>query len=95
LKKSSSEEETDEDGQPLDKNGDVSNTHFIHAPLHSLQGHSDVVVAADWLAGGHKVVTGSWDCSAVVHDVERMVSLDTLCGRFSSGGGRLLSDTAA
>lgn len=35
-----------------------------------LQGHTGVVIAADWLAGGDQVVTASWDRTANVYDVQ-------------------------
>jgi len=60
---------------------DVSNTHFIHAPLQTILGHSNVVVAADWLVKGDRVISGSWDGSALVSDVETGVTVDTLSGQ--------------
>lgn len=39
------------------------------APLHVLALHVDAVVAADWLASGHELVSGSWDSTLRVWDL--------------------------
>ncbi|XP_067931896.1 WD repeat-containing protein 37-like [Watersipora subatra] len=74
-KKLSSDEDTDQDDRE-----EVSNAHFIHAPIQAFVEHSNVVVAADWLAGGEQIVTGSWDSSAVVFNVETGTPIETLTG---------------
>jgi len=81
-RKSSSEDDMDSDGAEL-RNGDVSNSHFIHAPLQSLSDHTNVVVAADWLCRGDKVISGSWDGSAIVFDSETGETLNSLLGHES------------
>lgn len=63
-----------------ERNGDLGNTHFIHAPLRALAEHSNVVVAADWLADRPHLITASWDGTAMVFDTENGVCIDTLCG---------------
>lgn len=42
----------------------------IKTPLNELQGHTSVVIAADWLAGGDQVITASWDRTANVYDIQ-------------------------
>ena len=70
----------DSDGAEL-RNGDLTgNSHFIHAPLQSLSDHTNVVVAADWLCRGEKVISGSWDGSAIVFDSETGETLNSLLG---------------
>ena len=70
---------SDEDTDPEERE-EVSNAHFIHAPLQTLAEHSNVVVAADWLTRGDQVVSASWDCSAIVFDAETGNAIDTLSG---------------
>lgn len=43
-------------------------------------GHSAVVVAADWLYGMDQVITGSWDRSALLWDIETKEVLQRLTG---------------
>uniref|UniRef100_T1J3Q0 WD repeat-containing protein 37 n=1 Tax=Strigamia maritima TaxID=126957 RepID=T1J3Q0_STRMM len=40
----------------------------IHSPLYELIGHTGVVIAADWVAGGDHVITASWDRCASLYD---------------------------
>lgn len=49
-------------------------------------GHTGVVIAADWLAGGDQVLTASWDRTANLYDVqtgELLHSLPGVLNRFS------------
>ena len=48
-------------------------------PLLRLLGHSNVVIAADWLGNSH-VVSGSWDRTAIVYDSESGDVVNTLTG---------------
>ncbi|XP_013415666.1 WD repeat-containing protein 37 [Lingula anatina] len=52
----------------------------IRVPQTDLTGHSNVVVAADWMAGGREVITASWDRTAILYDVDTGAILNTLQG---------------
>ena len=52
----------------------------IRTPSMELQGHSSVVIAADWLTGGGQVITASWDRTANLYDVETGDIVNTLTG---------------
>ena len=52
----------------------------VRQPLLELIGHSGVVIAADWIAGGDQVITASWDRSANIYDAESGEILNTLTG---------------
>ena len=54
----------------------------ITRPNIKLEGHTDVVIAADWLASGHQVITASWDHLARLYDVETGELVDTLSGDY-------------
>lgn len=43
-------------------------------------GHLSVVVAADWLPNMDQIITGSWDRTAILWDVETRESLQPLTG---------------
>ncbi|KAL8588703.1 hypothetical protein ACOMHN_046475 [Nucella lapillus] len=49
-------------------------------PLLVLTSHSNVLIAADWVAGGSQVITASWDRSAILHDAESGDILNVLNG---------------
>lgn len=66
----SSEEELDEDDDPIEERDRVD---VLRTPLCEFSGpgaHTSVVVAADWLPGGDQIITASWDRSAILWDVE-------------------------
>lgn len=72
----SSEEELDDDDDPIDDRVDV-----LRTPLCEFNGaHTSVVVAADWLPGGDQVITASWDRTAILWDVETKEPLQPLTG---------------
>lgn len=52
----------------------------IQQSLIRLTGHTDVVVAAEWLFGGEQLITASWDHIANVYDVETGKIVNTLSG---------------
>lgn len=52
----------------------------LRTPVRSLMGHSNVVMAADWLPGGDQVITASWDRTALLYDVETGDLLQSLSG---------------
>ena len=39
-----------------------------------------MVIGADWLNGGHQVITASWDRTANIYDGESAVVVNTLTG---------------
>ena len=45
-----------------------------------LQGHSGVVIAADWMPGGSQVISASWDRTANLYDAETGELITTLTG---------------
>ena len=47
-----------------------------------LQGHTGVVMAADWLATTSQVITASWDRTANLYDSESGEVINTLTGEF-------------
>jgi WD40 repeat protein len=51
-------------------------------PLLKLNGHSDPVMAGDWLYGGQQIITVSWDRTANLFDAESGKVLKTLSGSF-------------
>lgn len=52
----------------------------LRTPVRSFLGHSNVVMAADWLPSGEQVITASWDRTALLYDVETGELLQTLAG---------------
>lgn len=50
------------------------------SPQLELTSHSDVLIAADWMAGGTQVITASWDRSAILHDAETGDVIKMLAG---------------
>lgn len=52
----------------------------LRTPLVELTGHTNVVMSADWLAGGEQAVTASWDRTASLYDVETGEMVQTLSG---------------
>lgn len=55
----------------------------LRTPVRSLIGHSNVVMAADWLPGGDQVITASWDRTALLYDVETGDLLQSLSGDYN------------
>ncbi|KAI5707237.1 hypothetical protein M8J75_015920 [Diaphorina citri] len=52
----------------------------LRTPVKELLGHSNVVIAADWLSDGEQVITASWDRVANLFDVETGTILQSLTG---------------
>ncbi|VDD96351.1 unnamed protein product [Enterobius vermicularis] len=52
----------------------------IRQPVCSLTGHTNVVIAVDWICNGEQLLTASWDRNANVYDVEREEILNVLSG---------------
>ena len=65
----------------MDSSDDKHEPTYIRQPLLELQGHSSVVIAADWLAGGGQVITASWDRMAHLYDAESGEIINTLSGK--------------
>ncbi|XP_074653054.1 WD repeat-containing protein 37-like [Tubulanus polymorphus] len=53
---------------------------ILRTPLLELSGHTGVIIAADWLAGGEQVVTASWDRAANIYDSESGDLVHSLTG---------------
>ncbi|KAK2143224.1 hypothetical protein LSH36_863g00028 [Paralvinella palmiformis] len=81
---SSGEDELDgsekEDTEGVDSSDDKHEPTCIRHPNVELTGHSGVVIAADWLAGGSQVITASWDRTANLYDTETGEIVNTLTG---------------
>ncbi|KAB7499723.1 WD repeat-containing protein 37 [Armadillidium nasatum] len=52
----------------------------LRTPLKELTGHSNVVIAADWLPGGEHVITASWDRTANLYDAITGETVSQLIG---------------
>lgn len=77
----SSEEELDDDEEPVVEERD--RVDVLRTPLCEFSGpgaHTSVVVAADWLPGGDQIITASWDRTAILWDVETKEPLQPLSG---------------
>ena len=53
----------------------------LRTPSCELFGHHNVVISADWLFTGDRLVTASWDRSAILFDVETGNKVSALTGR--------------
>ncbi|XP_050100016.1 WD repeat-containing protein 37 [Anopheles aquasalis] len=76
----SSEEELEDEDEPYIER---ERTDLLRTPLCEFSGqggHTSVVVAADWLPGCDQIITGSWDRTAILWDVETRQPLHTLAG---------------
>jgi WD40 repeat protein len=52
----------------------------IRQPLIRFTGHTNAVIAADWIDGKEQIVTASWDHTANIYDTENGKILNTLNG---------------
>ncbi|XP_025083918.1 WD repeat-containing protein 37-like isoform X2 [Pomacea canaliculata] len=81
---SSGEDEIDvsekEDGTDGEYGEHISDCQTVRNHLLELNAHSDVLIAADWLAGGAQVITASWDRSAALHDADTGDVINVLTG---------------
>lgn len=85
LKSHSSGEDEAESNEKDDPEGASSSDDkrepvYIRQPVLELLGHSGVVIAADWLAGGSQVITASWDRTANMYDAEIGALISSLTG---------------
>ena len=67
----------------VDSSDDRHEPTFIHQAMVELQGHSGVVIAADWMPGGSQVISASWDRTANLYDAETGELITTLTGEIS------------
>ncbi|PIK39223.1 putative WD repeat-containing protein 37 [Apostichopus japonicus] len=63
-----------------DLDGDNENTIFVKSAQCQLEGHTSVIISADWMAGGEQLITASWDRTANLYDVETTAIVHTLTG---------------
>ncbi|XP_061402586.1 WD repeat-containing protein 37-like [Musca vetustissima] len=76
----SSEEELDDSDEQVE---DRDRVDTLRTPLCEFQGpggHLSVVVAADWLTNMDQIITGSWDRTAILWDVETREPIQPLMG---------------
>jgi WD40 repeat protein len=52
----------------------------VRSPVLELHGHTGVIIAADWLAGGTQIISASWDRMANLYDAETAEVVNTLTG---------------
>lgn len=78
----SSEDEIDMSEKEDYDEGQVesSDSTIIRTPSAELEGHTSVIIAADWMATGDQIVTASWDRTANVYDVSTSELLHSLAG---------------
>lgn len=74
----SSEEELDDEDDPLEERVDILRTPLCE--FSGSNGHSAVVVSADWLVGGDQIISASWDRTAILWDVETKEPIQPLPG---------------
>lgn len=74
-----SEHEDEEDWGSRAPGIETSST--LRTPLKELTGHSNVVIAADWLPNGEHVITASWDRTANLYDVHTGETISQLVGK--------------
>ncbi|XP_048237706.1 WD repeat-containing protein 37-like [Haliotis rufescens] len=83
--KSHSSGEDEIDGSEKEDVGDdggdlVQESNKLRTPQVELTGHTDVVIAADWMVGGAQVISASWDRLAILYDAETGEQISTLSG---------------
>lgn len=61
--------------------GDNENTICLKSAQCQLEGHTSVIISADWMAGGEQLITASWDRTANLYDVETTAIVHTLTGK--------------
>jgi len=62
---------------------DKTESPTLRTPRFELKGHTNVVIAADWVSGGDQVVTASWDRTASLYDANTGESLQSLTGNLN------------
>ncbi|KAH7716959.1 WD-repeat protein 37 [Aphelenchoides avenae] len=78
----SSEDDLDEKlagAGPVEPEGHVIPS-TLRQPLLRFTGHTDVIVASEWLVGGEQLMTASWDRTANIYDAESGKILNVLSG---------------
>lgn len=53
----------------------------VQQPLMRLTGHSEAVIAGEWIFGGEHLITASWDRTANVYDTETGKVINVLTGK--------------
>lgn len=81
----SSEEELEDDLEEPHAIEERERIETLRTPLQEFaNGHSSVVVAADWISSSSdsptQIITASWDRSAILWDIETRSSIQTLTG---------------
>lgn len=81
----SSEEELEDDIEEPHAIEERERVETLRTPVQEFSnGHSSVVVAADWISSASdsptQIITASWDRSAILWDVETKASIQTLTG---------------
>jgi len=54
----------------ISNNDEQDDPPTLRTPIRELLGHTNVVMAADWLSGAEQLVTASWDRTANLYDTE-------------------------
>ncbi|SPP88007.1 WD repeat-containing protein 37 [Drosophila guanche] len=76
----SSEEELDDSDEQVEDRDRVDTLRTPLCEFAGPGGHLSVVVAADWLSSMDQIITGSWDRTAILWDVETSQPLQPLTG---------------
>lgn len=69
-----------EDGEGADSSDDKTEPTYMREPKLELVGHTGVIIAAEWTAGGTQALTASWDRTANLYDAEKGEIINTLTG---------------
>ncbi|XP_077993464.1 WD repeat-containing protein 37-like [Glandiceps talaboti] len=78
---SSGDDELDgSDKEDVDAPVDNDNMTLIRTPQCVLEGHTGVIISADWMTDGRQIVTASWDRTANLYDVETCELIQALTG---------------
>ncbi|CAB3362763.1 WD repeat-containing protein 37 isoform X2 [Cloeon dipterum] len=59
---------------------DKTESPALRTPRFELKGHTNAVIAADWLSAGDQVITGSWDRTANLYDANTGDCLQSFTG---------------
>lgn len=76
----SSEEELDDSDEQVEDRDRVDTLRTPLCEFSGPGGHTSVVVAADWLPNMEQIITGSWDRTAMLWDVETKEPIQPLTG---------------
>lgn len=81
----SSEEELEDDTDDF-HHEERERIDTLRTPIQEFNGHSSVVVSADWISQGNssesptQIITASWDRTAILWDIETKAAIQTLTG---------------